>query len=522
MNRLLNIKLFLKSEKGVFCLWILLSCIGIILQISVCSPYCLNYDTAYQYALTGKSFPEIFALLPQDYSPPLYAILLKLVSLLFGENIQIYRLLNGVILSGMLYLSFYPFRRAFGAKAGILSALLMLCSIFGLLMFNDIRPTYLAGFFVTGLMIYGWTAFFECNRRNLICFTIFAILCMYTHNIALVAAFGVYITCLLCALLSKNQKKFFAFLISGVCCVMIYLPWLFVLIHQIQNVSQHYWEGENFSVKLVKSWIFGKLFYYENNLLLSVLLEQFPKIGLILILIRYFPINLKDTNKNFRLILKHGFETIQPVLYKYLFLMMEFLMPLVIFAIINQTFHKLSTSRYFFLFTGTAIFLISILLTESHSKFICYSFSLLLIINFGICYHTFAEKINQAEEKQMIEDIQAEHPDGNIIFLHSHEWTLGIMMYFFPDATHYIYQDTWTVLTDLSVFPSEVIQIGDPENIWNYTDQFYYFPGTYSDEHVFKTGISKNTCRYKIVDTGTFVEFFTIQEIKKTEQEASS
>ena len=90
------------------------------------------------------------------------------------------------------------------------------------------------------------------------------------------------------------------------------------------------------------------------------------------------------------------------------------------------------------------------------------------------------------EGKEMVEEIRKAHPDGDISFLHQHEWSLGIMMYYFPDAKHYIYDDTWTVLTDLSVFPTEVISIGKAENISHYTDDFYVFAPKIRDQEFMK------------------------------------
>ncbi len=523
-----HIKLFLKSNKGFLCLWLLLSCIGIILQLHVCSDYSLTFDSTYQYALTSKSFPEIFALLPEDYSPPLYAVILKLISLLFGEHLLIYRFFNGLALSGMLWLCLYPVRRAFGIPSGLLSALLILCSAFSLRLFNDIRPTYLAGFFVTGLVIYGWLAFFESRRRDLICFTLFAVLCMYTHNIALVAAFGVYITCLLCALICRDRKKFLAFLISGVCCVMIYLPWLFILIRQIQNVSQHYWEGADFTLMSAKLLVFDNIFRIEdNNMLLTSIIDLLPRIGAVLILLRYFRISLHSSTEEFKTAIQDGFKKIHSAAFRYLFLALELIIPLIVFAIINQNFHKLVITRYFFILTGVAILIMIIPVAKSHNWILYCSFSFLVLINFGIVYHALETKMHQAEGRKMVEEIRAAHPDGKIAFLHSHEWTLGIMMYFFPDAQHYIYQDTWTVLTDLNVFPSEVIQIGDPANIWDYTDQFYYFPMGLPDAEILEKSalgehaetLSHETYSFAIADTGTLPDAITLREMRFAPEE---
>lgn len=47
----------------------------------------INYDSSYQYFLTKHSLSDIMKLLPEDYSPPLYTLLLKLLTYIFGSSL---------------------------------------------------------------------------------------------------------------------------------------------------------------------------------------------------------------------------------------------------------------------------------------------------------------------------------------------------------------------------------------------------------------------------------------------------
>lgn len=524
-NRI-HIQEFLKTEAGFGISWVLLSAIGIILQMLISSRYVLTYDSSYQYALTGKSFPELWALLPADYSPPLYAVLLKLVNIVFGENLVIYRLFNGVALSGIIYLGLFPVRKEFGTTAGCLSAFLAVMSAVNLKLFSEIRPTYFAYFFVTGVAVYAYLAFFRKKSKDVICFTVFAVLCVYTHNIAMLAAFGIYLVCLAGAVIRKDKKQFLSFLFSGIVCAVLYLPWLSVLFHQVGNVSNHYWESSSVSLILLKTFIFDAVFQIESGLILPSVIDLFPRIAAVLFFLHHVRINIKADMQEFQSDLKAGWKRCRSAVLKYGFLVAELAVPLVIFTIINETFHKLVTERYFSIFTGIAILLMILPLAKKNHKLLCTGFCLLTVINFGQLYVPLLQNKSRVQTEQMLQDVQQAHPDGNIAFLHTHEWTIGIMMYFFPDAKHYIYDDTWTVLTDLSVFPSEVINIGELENITDYTDTVYVFDMLFPDAPVLSDSqfdrkveeISNREYFYRISNTGTVPEIFRLREVKISEE----
>ncbi len=466
-------KQFLTSETGYVFLWLLCSALGVALQMLICRWYSLNYDSSYQIALTEKSLPELWKLLQADYSPPLYAILLKLTSMLFGESITVYRLFNGAVLSGMLYLGLFPIRREFGHTAGLLYTALALFTNINLYIFSTIRPTYLAYFLVSGLAVYTYLAFFKQERKHIVWFTVFAVLCVYTHNIAMIAALGIYIVCLTGAVIQKNRKLFFTFLISGIICAVLYLPWLFVLLQQVRNVSEHFWEGESFSIPLVQSWVYNKITIFSDINIVTILIDLLPRIAIVLILLRYFKIDRKGDMTKLKASLRTGWAQCRPYVIRYGFITAQLIVPLLIFAVINECFHKLATQRYFYLFTGITLLLMVLPIAKAKNKIISIVFALLCAVNFSGPYISLLQRANNIEGKQMIADIQSAHPDGNMSFVHYHEWSIGIMMYFFPDASHYLCSDTFTVLTDMSVFPSEVIDIGDIQNITEYTDTFY-------------------------------------------------
>ena len=108
----------------------------------------------------------------------------------------------------------------------------------------EVRPAVLAYVLTTGMFVYAVLALFEGRKSDMIMFTVLACLCMYTHNVSLIAAFCVYGTTILLALIRKRFDVLKKFLISGITVAVLYIPWLIVLMEQYSNVMENYWSNE--------------------------------------------------------------------------------------------------------------------------------------------------------------------------------------------------------------------------------------------------------------------------------------
>ena len=138
-------KSFYKSEKFYFLLFILLSAVGILINLPYCCDGMIKYDSSYQYALTLHPWKELWRLIMEDYSPPLYALLLKLVCVVFGHTLRVMRFTNSIVIVGLVFLSMFPVRKAFGTKTGFIAAV-------GFMHFRQFIPfqrdtSYISGIF---------------------------------------------------------------------------------------------------------------------------------------------------------------------------------------------------------------------------------------------------------------------------------------------------------------------------------------------------------------------------------------
>ena len=69
------------NRYGILILALVMLAVSVIHILPPFNADIINYDSSYQYFLTKHSLSDIMKLLPEDYSPPLYTLLLKLSDL---------------------------------------------------------------------------------------------------------------------------------------------------------------------------------------------------------------------------------------------------------------------------------------------------------------------------------------------------------------------------------------------------------------------------------------------------------
>ena len=74
------------------------------------------FDEAYTVGLVNHSFSEIWQITGNDVHPPLYYWMLKIISLLFGSSILVYRLFSAVAIVILAILGYTHIKKYFGEK----------------------------------------------------------------------------------------------------------------------------------------------------------------------------------------------------------------------------------------------------------------------------------------------------------------------------------------------------------------------------------------------------------------------
>ena len=201
---LTTLKTQIKNNLLLIILFVIVSLIEIFAIFPLMFSNSINYDSTYQYALTQHSFSEIWRLIPYDYSPPFYAVALKVFVVIFGNSLIVMRCFSIIAVIGMYFIAALPVKRIFGRNTAIATLLLTFFSPPIFYQIHEIRPTIFGMFFFMGAAVYMLYAYSLEKKHGYVCTVIFSILAMYTHNIALVGVFGAFVAVLLISLFTRN------------------------------------------------------------------------------------------------------------------------------------------------------------------------------------------------------------------------------------------------------------------------------------------------------------------------------
>lgn len=210
----------------------------------------LSVDEGYTRGLLNLNLSDMISVTSNDVHPPLYYFInflfAKLVNIL-GLHMSVMHLLEFPALIPyliLLLISLTKIRKEYG----LLSA-----GIFALALIS------MSGFFTNYLIarMYSWTllfmviAFFfvkdildKNNYLSWVMFSIFSILAAYTHYFSILSSIIIYLMLFIWILLYKekefvrdNLKKFFA---SVIIYAILFMPWLFVMLNQMNIVRSSF------------------------------------------------------------------------------------------------------------------------------------------------------------------------------------------------------------------------------------------------------------------------------------------
>lgn len=197
-------------------------------------------DEAFTIALSGHSYRDVIALTAADVHPPVYYLILKFLTGIFGTSLMAMHLVSFLPLLFQMLLGCTLVRKRFGDRT---SFLFLLC-LFGmpkmLYYSTDIRMYSWAMFFVTAAALFSYEIILNGRFRNWLFFTIFSLLAAYTHYFACAAVAFLYFYLLIHAF-RVNKAALKKWMLCAVFTVIAYLPWLGVVLRQISQVTEEYW-----------------------------------------------------------------------------------------------------------------------------------------------------------------------------------------------------------------------------------------------------------------------------------------
>ncbi|MBE6506240.1 MAG: hypothetical protein E7Z73_11025 [Methanobrevibacter millerae] len=202
------------------------------------------------FTLSVLHFP--ITALPQvisyDVHPPFHYMLLKVVTDILtalglqANKIFAYKIMSIVPYAIILVLSFTKIRKEYGyLTAGLFAFSMAVMSEF-LPYYSVIRMYSWAMLFLILAFVFLRDVIDKNDTKSWALLTIFSVLAAYSHYFAAIPVACIYVAFLFYFLRDKEKIKYW--LISAVCGIILYVPWIFALTNQLAFVGGGYWIPE--------------------------------------------------------------------------------------------------------------------------------------------------------------------------------------------------------------------------------------------------------------------------------------
>lgn len=225
-----------KSQQRI--LWGLVL-LGSCLYLSLIFNNNLWLDEAFSATLVRTDMMGVLKASANDTLPPLYNILNKLMTMVFGYHAYVLKLTSVIPMILSMILGAAMVKKHFGFQPAAIF-ILCLCGMPRLLYYGvEIRMYSLGLFFVTASGIFAYDFYRTRRRISAVWFTLFSIGAGYTHHFAFVTVGFVYLFLLLAFILKSRERIREWFMILAA-TIVLYLPCLFITLQQAKKVNGYF------------------------------------------------------------------------------------------------------------------------------------------------------------------------------------------------------------------------------------------------------------------------------------------
>ncbi len=201
-------------------------------------------DEAYTMLLLRMPFDEMWKEILVDVHPPLYYLILRLVSSVFGYHFRVFKFLSALPLILMhIWVSFLAFRNSSSKHVAPLLAVFIFATTFTetfLYLSTELRMYSWATFFVTMSGIYAYRVFKRFKISDELIFTILSLCAALCHYYALFMEVYIYVV-LFAVILLKKREHWKNLILLAACVVLGYSWWLPFALRQFFDVKGNYW-----------------------------------------------------------------------------------------------------------------------------------------------------------------------------------------------------------------------------------------------------------------------------------------
>ena len=210
-------------------------------------------DEAFTASLVNTDMSGVIKRSMADTLPPLYNILLKLSTDIFGYRIPVMKITSAVPMIITMLLGATTVRKRFGYLTSYVFIIAITFMPNMLFYGVEIRMYSLGFLFATASGIYLYEVICDPSKKNWCIFTAVSVLAGYSHHFAFVTVGFVYLFLMLYCLRNKMFKAFLKCLLAT---FLLYFPCMIVTLKQLKSVSGY------FSMPEVTSEVFIKYCRY--------------------------------------------------------------------------------------------------------------------------------------------------------------------------------------------------------------------------------------------------------------------
>lgn len=435
------------------------------------------FDESYSVAISNHSFSEIWNIGGNDVHPVFYYMMLKIVSLIFENNILVFRLFSIVPIVILSILGITHIRKDYGERTGIIFSFLTLFLPIIAAYSSEIRMYTWIMLFVTITAIYANRIYKnELSIKNWVIFALFSLLSAYTHYYGLM--FAGIINVILFIYLLKNRKgknkDLKIFIIQAVVECLLYVPWLYYFIKQLTSVGGGYWIKLEFPDILYNVLGIQYMGSLSNIFGFCFAICLYIYLGFVIYRCKKERISVKNARNS---------------------LLLYVLIVFIAFLISLKS--PILYPRYLMTITGLLIFFIADIMAKEKSKYITIEICIIIFVTSLISNINIINNNYDNTNMKQIEYLEENIKDDDII-VYSNIGNGSVFAVYFKDNKQYFYNgDHWNVEEAYKAYGPQMETVEDLDFLKDYKGRIWIIDSTdssfYNDK--FKTD------DYKVIDS---------------------
>lgn len=435
------------------------------------------FDESYSVAISNHSFSEIWNIGGNDVHPVFYYMMLKIVSLIFGNNILVFRLFSIVPIVILSILGITHIRKDYGERTGIIFSFLTLFLPIIAAYSSEIRMYTWVMLFVTITAIYANRIYKnELSIKNWLIFALFSLLSAYTHYYGLM--FAGIINVILFIYLLKNRKgknkDLKIFIIQAIVECLLYVPWLYYFIKQLTSVGGGYWIKLEFPDTLYNVLGIQYMGSLSNIFGFCFAICLYIYLGFVIYRCKKERISVKNARNS---------------------LLLYVLIVFIAFLISLKS--PILYPRYLMTITGLLIFFIADIMAKEKSKYITIEICIIIFVTSLISNINIINNNYDNTNMKQIEYLEENIKDDDII-VYSNIGNGSVFAVYFKDNKQYFYNgDHWNVEEAYKAYGPQMETVEDLDFLKDYKGRIWIIDSIdnsfYNDK--FKTD------NYKVIDS---------------------